>query len=203
MFGAKFRWTFWPFLPRNPTFSCGVPCPELFTRTFAWTLPIPCFCVPKEPLPAPENGHFAWGGEGRRQFYGNNNFEHVRFSALLESSFSSTDGQAWVQNETDCQHESRSRWLDNEGKGDGPVFRRCSVVRLQARTSRIALVWATVDSCDDSVEVAHKSAAWMSLMQHCPKLGVSAMKTFAYWSWKYVLSCSISGRYFSFKNAPI
>ena len=25
MFGAKFGWTFWPFLPRNPTFSCAVP----------------------------------------------------------------------------------------------------------------------------------------------------------------------------------
>ena len=34
VFGAKFGWTFWPFLPRNPTFSCAVPsnCPELFAR---------------------------------------------------------------------------------------------------------------------------------------------------------------------------
>ena len=41
MFGAKFWWTFWPFLPRSPTYSCAVPsnCPELFARTFAWTLP--------------------------------------------------------------------------------------------------------------------------------------------------------------------
>ena len=48
MFGAKFGWTFWPFLPRNPTFLCAVPsnCPELFARTFAWTLPFPCFFVP-------------------------------------------------------------------------------------------------------------------------------------------------------------
>ena len=45
MFGAKFGWTFWPFLPRNPRFSFAVPsnCPELFARTFAWTLPLPCF----------------------------------------------------------------------------------------------------------------------------------------------------------------
>ena len=45
MFGAKFGWIFWPFLPQNPTFLCAVPsnCPELFAQTFAWTLPLPCF----------------------------------------------------------------------------------------------------------------------------------------------------------------
>ena len=40
---AKFGWTFWPFLPRNPTFSCVLPshCFELFVRMFAWTFAIP------------------------------------------------------------------------------------------------------------------------------------------------------------------
>ena len=47
---GEVRWTFWPFLPRNPTFSCAVPsnCLELFARTLAWTLPLPCFFVPKK-----------------------------------------------------------------------------------------------------------------------------------------------------------
>ena len=33
----------------KPTFSCAVPsnCPEVFARTFAWTLPFPCLLVSK------------------------------------------------------------------------------------------------------------------------------------------------------------
>ena len=57
MFGPKFGWTFWPFLPWKPIFSFAVPSnwPELFARTFARTLPFPCFFVPDHYLSSVKN----------------------------------------------------------------------------------------------------------------------------------------------------
>ena len=43
MFGAKFGWTFWPFLPRDSTFSCAVPssCREIVRANFRLNIAIP------------------------------------------------------------------------------------------------------------------------------------------------------------------